>query len=279
MSYYPPGGYLLLFGGTEPDGSTSNNDTWEWNGNGWTQILPADSPPPGNYAMAFDGVSKTVVLLDSSASGTATYEWNGTDWVLDHPAHMPSGTSDDQMAYDPTVGAVIFFGGGTSEDETWSWNGTDWTQLAPPVSPASRYRFGLTYDAKIRKLVLFGGEGPSGTPYLADTWTFDGKTWSQIFTRTTPPGRAIPGFAYDYASASVIMFGGAGDTSGRMNDTWSFNGTRWIQLAPANSPPGLQAPGMGYDNATQTEVLFGGTANDFSAPPYYTFPTDTWTFQ
>ena len=35
---------MILFGGM--DGTTTLNDTWAWDGSAWTQLTPANSPPP-----------------------------------------------------------------------------------------------------------------------------------------------------------------------------------------------------------------------------------------
>jgi hypothetical protein len=56
---------VVLFGGY--DGASANNylgDTWEWDGNSWTQRMPTTSPPPrSEHALAYDAVRQRLVLF------------------------------------------------------------------------------------------------------------------------------------------------------------------------------------------------------------------------
>ena len=55
-------------------------------------------------------------------------------------------------------------------------------QKTPVSSPSKRSSMGLAYDAARGQVVLFGGlAGPS---VFADTWTWDGTTWTK---RAGPP--------------------------------------------------------------------------------------------
>lgn len=45
--------------------------------------------------------------------------------------------------------------------------------------------------------------------YLADTWEWDGATWTRIMGGIVPPQRANHALAYDAARARVLLFGGA----------------------------------------------------------------------
>ena len=64
--------------------------------------------------------------------------------------------------------------------------------------------------------------------------------------------------AYDAATGTIVLFGGA--ASRLLRDTWTWDGSTWTKQAPATSPPARSAASMAYDAATGTIVLFGGAA-------------------
>ena len=62
MAYDAANGSIVLFGGQNR--SRSLDDTWTWDGSGWTQTHPATSPPPlDNAQMTYDPVSHDVLLV------------------------------------------------------------------------------------------------------------------------------------------------------------------------------------------------------------------------
>ena len=81
----------------------------------------------------------------------------------------------------------------------------------------------MTYDAARQRVVLFGGN--SG-PYLDETWTWDGVTWTQRHPAQSPTGRGFMGLAYDAARRQVVLFAGGG---GGLDDTWTWDGNHWQQ--------------------------------------------------
>ncbi len=93
--------------------------------------------------------------------------------------------------------------------------------MTPTNSPQPRIQHALTYDAARQRVILFGGLGASGEAGLADTWEWDGTTW----TDTTPPNlpqiRVNHALAYDAAQRQVVLFGGEG-LAGSLRDTWTY---------------------------------------------------------
>ncbi len=167
------------------------------------------------------------------------------------------------MAYDAARGRVVLFGGGdgvnTIYGDTWEWDGSNWSQPHADVKPPARLNASLTYDAARGRTVLFGGATVQAgvTGWLADTWEWDGATWSQRASATSPSARSSAGMVYDSQRGRVVLFGGIGSGI-RQNDTWEWDGTDWTQLAPASSPPARNGAGMAYDSARGRAVLFGG---------------------
>ena len=74
------------------------------------------------------------------------------------------------------------------------------------AAPSPRSGMGMAYDAARGQVALFGG--CCGDAGLGDTWTWDGRRWTQRVPAHSPPPRAGLGMAYDAARGEVVLFGG-----------------------------------------------------------------------
>jgi hypothetical protein len=121
-------------------------------------------------------------------------------------------------------------------------------------------------------VVLFGGYDPAtglATPGAGDTWAFDGTSWTQISTPTSPPARAVASMAT--LGDRIVLYGGMQASSGGLSplgDTWTFDGTTWTQATPATSP--VIAGYAGIAPLGNELVMFGGY--------WYVDTNQTWTF-
>jgi hypothetical protein len=144
----------------------------------------------------------------------------------------------------------------------------------------------------IGKLVLFGGASNGDEP-LADTWIYDGTTWTQASPATSPPARSAASMTYDSSTGKIVLFGGdngigstdpLGCPSGQFGDTWTYNGTTWAYQPSAVSPPAREDASMAYDPDIGEAVLFGGEAFDEGGDCllsifHPTIYSDTWAYQ
>jgi hypothetical protein len=133
MAYDDARERLVLFGGARPPPADDPwlGDTWEWDGEEWLEVTPADSPPPTmGHALAYDPALGQVVLF-----GGATERPYPNDLV----AH------------------------------TWAWDGARWQQLTPHGAVPVRRGLALALDALRGRVVLFGGLTRGQEP-LGDTW-------------------------------------------------------------------------------------------------------------
>jgi len=180
MNYDPVTRTVVLFGGRASSTPTLG-DTWTWDGvaKTWTQQFPAASPSARTAPMAFDAITRTLVLFggdnDSGTQYTDTWTWNGTTWTQHFPATSPSARTNANMAYDGSLGVVVLFGGfaGSWPDtlsDTWTWNGLNWTKMNPATVPPNRYAEGMTFDPLARGIMMFGGY--SSGPVRNDTWVY-----------------------------------------------------------------------------------------------------------
>ena len=132
----------------------------------------------------------------------------------------------------------------------------------------------MVYDSLHHQTVLFGGEDASNIS-LAETWTYDGTTWTKQNPLHSPPARVWPGMAFDAGHGQVVLFGGLSSSvpsAAYLHDTWLWDGTDWTNPSPVAFPNGRQAPAMAYGSplGTAEVYLFGGSASVGTAL------SDTW---
>jgi hypothetical protein len=300
MVYVSGQGRIVLFGGQTADNSTTglSNDTWEWDGENWTQYADIGPAPRSLHAMTYDSSRGRIVLFGGIAGNfisrlNDTWEWDGEAWTQMADTG-PAPRSAAAMAYDSKRGRALLFGGydgGTSFGDTWTWDGTSWTE-EQDTGPPARSGHGLDYDSGRDRLVLFGGvsvstkvttvtvrdSGLSGafggthteqqsvmqSQFLNDTWEYDGAVWTRVGD-TGPAPRSGCGLVYD--GKTLLLFGGR-DQSNTFKDTWQWNGKHWTERQDIG--PGARAfAGMAFDSARQRMVIFGGSG----VPTVY---GDTW---
>jgi hypothetical protein len=104
----------------------------------------------------------------------------------------------------------VLFGGSDSSgltDETWFFDGAaaTWNQVTiAGAKPAVRNAAAMVYDPVRNLCVLHGGQNSAGP--LADTWTFDGATWTpQPLNPETVRDHTM---AYFPAIGKTVKFGG-----------------------------------------------------------------------
>jgi hypothetical protein len=222
VAYDPVNRDLLLFGGQGPHSSPLLNDTWSWNGNDWTQLSPAHSPPGGYGVAAATNTQGNYVLLVTAGytqSFFQTWEWNGSDWTQESPETSPTCIGDcselrNSLAYDPVHNVMLL----QESNVTWEWNGFDWLQL----NPATQVGGLLTTGPQNEGLLAL-------TAYAA-TWS--GSDWTELTGTVAPSARTSAMFSDGPTGA--VLFGGDTnqDDFGHPepgNQTWVFG--------PETQPP------------------------------------------
>jgi hypothetical protein len=266
----------------------NTNDTWEWDGTDWTEVLDGsvNSPPAhigGTFlfpmSLAYHAASAKMVLIAGYVVGsvytqfqTWTYDYTVPGWTHEAPTHTPPSIDHRQqigLAAYPDNGTVVMFGGVKTPpaylDETWTWDGTDWTQHFPASSPAGGPDPTMWYDASRSVVGVFDRVG--------NTWEWDGTNWTQRFPATSPGVSTPPPHLALCASLSTLLAFGAGLNT-ETADTWSYDSAtpNWVLLAPTASPPARDSVEMVTENPTNsTVVLFGGSTASGS------LLGDTWT--
>jgi hypothetical protein len=115
MAYDSARQRIVLFGGK---GSDIFNDTWEWDGTNWTEIIPTTRPEErSSHAMAYDPFRNKIVMyggveMEYFAGGvfTPVWEWDGVNWVGKVTQTRPGARgSGSAMTYDGVNKRVIMF--------------------------------------------------------------------------------------------------------------------------------------------------------------------------
>ena len=295
MAYDAARGVTVLFGGEFLDWEEwwfgATDETWEYDGQTWTQQHPAAAPSPRSAAaMSYDAIRQTVVLVggeteDFDVLGD-TWELTGDTWARRHTYRQgdaaPAPRRDQTLVYDPTLQRCVVFGGfvsGTGPRETWAWDGDSWSLLdeggeRPFVSPSARLWSQAVYASGQGGVLLFGGTATEGGA-RGDLWSWDGERWRQLHDYdpaapdAAPAPRTLHAMAWDHRRQVLVLFGG---DPGR-GETWEWDGQGWSlrERYDPNHPQGSPAPrynhAMAYDPRRAVTVLFGGSTDG---------PAETW---
>jgi hypothetical protein len=201
-------------------------------------------------------------------------------WNTLENASQPGIRSRHSMAWHSPLSGVLLFGGSNRRatlNDTWIFNGEHWLFINAGRPPASRDRAALAHDVKRGISVLFGGQNQSsrGWTQLADTWVLEDRKWRKRWKwpGLGPSARCGHSMAYDEASESVVLFGGASGIYVSLNDTWTFDGSRW-KYVDTPAPPQRRYAEFVYDANLGGCVLYGGCMDDFGDYPL----NDCWLF-
>ncbi len=273
MAYDSARQKVVLFGGAVGYGEDSVplGDTWEWDGQTWTQVTTSGPSARSGCAMAYDPVKQRAVLFggrNQYITGVSeeflndTWEWDGSTWSY-MGTGGPSRRDEHGMVYDSNRNRIILFGGSDNPKsfrrDTWEWNGQQWTLLADDAAGpigghgTGREGFGMAYDTIRQRVVIFGGHDDANN---GDTWEWNGANWSLV-SETGPESRRMSAMVYDGFRQTVVNFGGIGWAGYIFSDTWEWNGQFWNQIGIIN-PIARSEHAMVYDQARQRIVLFGG---------------------
>lgn len=218
---------IVLFGGfVFEQAATFLNDTWEWNGDVWTQVADTGASPRHGHAMAYDSLRQRTVLfagVSPDGLGNDTWEWDGGAWTQVADTG-PAPRVTHAIAYDSVRHRVVLFGGEThkpvttSLNDTWEWDGKNWIQVAD-TGPGPRDETAMAYIGT--RTALFGGVLKDNT-LAADTWEWDGQRWTQR-QNMGPPKRGTHAMAYDSQRERAVLFGGfGGSATPLLGDTWEL---------------------------------------------------------
>lgn len=300
----PITGHLQIFGGAiapatdgcsgivctnalPPVGDGPPLDVLELDGSNWIPrniLVVAPTLSRHGYAYDFDR-ARVVVYGGDAASQTIS---NRTYEVVDHTWFAPALTNDAMSVTPPVVvspslvyatfGAVrgtYMFGGSTSQTSvspTQEFLRLDhapgvltWRTATAAAKPSARAGAAMVFDSDRKRIVLFGGH--DGTAPLADTWEYNGTTWTKVaVVGDSPLGRNDAAAGYDPVHHQMLVWGGSGaNISGTSSQTtygdlWAYDGaTRtWTKADTSFGPSPRPGARFAWDARRRRMVLWGG---------------------
>ena len=202
------------------DPSSAFGDTWEWDGQDWTQMADTGPAARAFHAMAYDSERARTVIFGGQVAGgflNDTWEWDGTEWTQVADTG-PSPRDACGATYDATRQRMVLFGGEvlnggmvTQVGETWEFGNGAWTQVAT-TGPGPIVGAELAYNGTFT-LLFNPGDG--------STWTWDGKHWTER-QNIGPGSRVGVAMAFDSQRQRAVLFGG-GQGGVLRHDTWELS--------------------------------------------------------
>jgi hypothetical protein len=254
MAFDPRSGHLIIHGGEATSGLEEATYTWDrarWtvhsdqvNGPG-PRLMPLIYFDEDEQRFILYGGSETLSLDEIDGDRDFDeWRWLGDRWALRKEGAPGSGpvTIAASGVYDRARRvAVMVETSPEGEMRTWERGTEGWKLVArgglTPRSPRQ-----VAYDSKRARTVVYGGlrlplldrsQLPTDpAEYLTDTWSWDGRTWTQIATEG--PHRDAGALGYDELHDRIILTGGIAYDCPRLlnvcGSTWAFDGARWTEL-------------------------------------------------
>ena len=226
-------------------------------------------------------LASTVLVSNATVANATSSEAPGrttrpVSWIPLSPTTSPSARSGSAMAFDPAINKMVLFGGAATICRVF---GGDLDlrrfRVDAAVSRAEPAHRGSTPRWRMTRRSARSCSS-AGHNFQADTWTYDGTTWTKQSPTTSPPPLAAASMTFDPRTNTLVLFGGVG--GGVVHpDTWTYNGITWAKQSPATSPPARSDAAMAYDAADGNIVLFAG-ANGDDETCQTEQSDDTWTY-
>jgi hypothetical protein len=231
----------------------------------WQRLNPTTQPPAHRGTrMAYDTKRQQTVLVVPGQ----TWLWQNAVWSKVSSQSNPPARNTTHLSYDVSTECVLLFGGigmdGTPLNDVWLWNGSTWTEQTPASFPTAVGGASMACNVAGKQVILFGGivgfDGVSGSNRVGtlsdQTWLWNGTSWTEQSTSSTPPARIGAQLVYDEAHQQTLLFGG-NSLNGYLNDMWLWNGTDWEELSPATLPPAQARYSAIFHEQLQQVMLLG----------------------
>ncbi len=224
MAYDSARHVMVLYGGwVSSDGYYGlRRDTWEFDGNAWTERSPPSRPNNGyRMAMAYDANHARIVLFgghDGNAIVDDTWLYDGNVWTQYTGSAKPPADWYVDMVYDARRGRIVGF----FQGQTWEWDGTRWYQASPSTSPPLRGAYSMGYNPYRQVVILAAG---NHNHLFDDTWEYDGSNWIQVQPAHNPTPCDRTSGDFMARPRAFVMFCGLVSGGVYVSETWRY----WLQ--------------------------------------------------
>jgi hypothetical protein len=241
--YHPERQSIVTFGGS--DGVAVHDQTWEWDGNQWSNRTLASAKPSARWgtALAWDGHMGRIVMFGGfenpdypfRASPAALWEWDAATggWATVEPATAvrPAARGLHDMVWDATRGRVVLFGSIPMDVWEWASGARIWTERPFPLDRSvDRQSHTAVYDPDRSVMVLVGGVGSTSERFALE-WDPVAAEFTDLVSSARPPpaARILAAAAYDAQRRRLVVTAGlTSDWKQGFNDVW--------ELAPSIAP-------------------------------------------
>ena len=257
LTAHPGRGTVVATGGFTTGGVT--NDTREWDGVAWAQLMPIAGPrfrhaavylASLNAVLVFGGDDGGVRLDDTQLLSAAG------QWTVPTAGAVPNARTRAALFVDPSANRATLSGGVSAGGQLADAHMFDPTSGWAPTSSITTARPGtVAITADSHGTVMFVG----GVNALDESYVWDGRTGG--LTATRPETRSTHAMAYEPLSETTFLFGGSPhDCMSMLDETWSFNGHVWRRIPTSTRPGGRRSAGLAFDDDNRELVMFGGCA-------------------
>ena len=280
---------VLLFGGKSGSTTTNStiyNDTWQFDGNDWTQLNTPNQPSPRFYSGgAFDPVRDKWVLFGgtfispdgkTTTNYSDTWEFDGTTW--NQRAATGPTVLKPILVFDTQNNRVVMVGTDDKNNKlmyAYDSASAAWNQLSPATKPSCVTDAQMVYQTHDNKIVLFGGTCTDSL-IAGDTWEYDGNDWTKVASAADPDRRAAEALAYDASRQTTVMFGGTLAFGNPTGETWLYLSHAWTAPPTPPSP----APRALFSFVTNPDDkliwLYGGQNDSSLSAEFWKYQNGQW---
>lgn len=209
----------------------------------------------GVFACADAGRSPEAPATDKATSALTPSPGETEAWE-ERPQFDPQ--YEPSVAYDQARGELVVVGAESrGQTDTWLLKGS-MRHVVSATGPGRRSGASIAYDSDRKRVILFGGGSTFG--YVADTWAWDGQTWTKLLPAQSPPPRYSGAMTYDPVRKVVLLTGGISNAM-YARDTWSFDGQTWHDETPppaSNVPPVVHLYNLIFDEKEKVPAVVMG---------------------
>lgn len=150
---------------------------------------------------------------------------------------FPGARALTAMAYDSYRHEVVLFGGSAGSgqlDDTWTLHGRTWSTRHPSVHPGPLDVELMAYDDRTHTCLLVGSPGLQGP---AQTWSWDGTTWTRLADLLITDVEGPQAFAFDPVSGHALLLSSLKPATGSGSATrmWMWDGHTWALGRPPSA--------------------------------------------
>lgn len=255
-AYDPISKNVVIFGGYNQYGQL--DETCLYDGHRWAHVVEYVHPSArASASMVYDAKVHKIVLFggfDGRNYLNDTWLWDGATrtWTQAFPTTVPPAVAGPMLFSDPVNGHADMYGGfdgNLFQYATWRWGAGNWHRVWTTNNATARGWGVAATNPVDQTTVVFGGIAD----VRPDTWTFDGKDWTeQSFAGQPQYFPCTAGYFDPQLGEVIVLFS---------NQTWAWEGNAWSQLATLAAPFPREGAGTVWDPVTGQFLIFGGQSS------------------